>query len=55
MLKLAVCECGFIQCVSSAVQVFVYARENFSVGLRALDELGHPTAGTFSISQTDEV
>jgi len=32
-----------------------YANELLSVGLRALDELGHPTAGTFSITETDEV
>ena len=32
-----------------------YANELISVGLRALDELGHPTAAILSITQTDEV
>ena len=36
-------------------QVFAYALESFSVGLRALDELGHPTAAIISITQTVEV
>ena len=36
-------------------QVVGYANELISVGLRALDELGHPTAAILSISQTDEV
>ena len=33
----------------------MHANELFSVGLRGMDELGHPTAGTFSITQKDEV
>ena len=36
-------------------QVVGYANELISVGLRALDELGHPTAAILSITQTDEV
>lgn len=36
-------------------QVSAYAHKLFSVGLRGLDELGHPTAGTFGISPRDEV
>ena len=36
-------------------QVLAYANELISVGLRGLDELGHPTAGTFSIIQMNEV
>ena len=39
----------------SGVQVFAYAHESYSVALRGLDELGHPTAGTFSITQSNEV
>ena len=35
-------------------QVFAYALESFSVGLRPLDELGHPTAAIISITQTVE-
>ena len=36
-------------------QVFAYANESYSVALRGLDELGHPTAGTFSITQRNGV
>ena len=31
-------------------QVFASPHKLLTVGLRGLDELGHPTAGTFSIS-----
>ena len=36
-------------------QVSAYTHELFSVVLHGLDELGHLTAGIFSISQRDEV
>ena len=45
--------CKYI--VFSLYQVSAHAYELFSVILRGLDELGHPTAGIFSISQRDEV
>ena len=32
-----------------------YANELISVGLRALDELGHPTAAILRITERDEV
>ena len=35
--------------------ISAYVLKLFSVGLCGLDELGHPTAGTFGITQTDEV
>ena len=36
-------------------QVSAHAHDLLSVGLRGLDELGHPTVGTFSIYQRDKV
>ena len=36
-------------------QVVGYANELFSVGLRPLDELGHPTAAILRITERDEV
>ena len=36
-------------------QVFAYAGEKMSVVLRGLDELGHPTAGIFGITERNMV
>ena len=36
-------------------QVYAHAHKLISVAMRGLDELGHPTGGTFSISPRDEV
>ena len=33
------------------MQLFAYAHEFTSVVIRGLDELGNPTAGTFSITE----